>query len=136
FNNSWVSGNAIAFFIKGSGVREIEVFESDPTKAAELVVTFTGTQTTTAVYELEKTSFVEVFPNPFKGSFNVNVALDSPSDITISTFDLTGKQVEEKVVKQAEGSFHYSSNTTLSPGMYLVKVKVNESEKVYKIISE
>ncbi|MBL7931131.1 MAG: hypothetical protein JNL60_04495, partial [Bacteroidia bacterium] len=24
FNNSWVSGNAIAFFIKGSGVREIE----------------------------------------------------------------------------------------------------------------
>lgn len=136
FNNSWASGNAMAFFIKGSGVREVEAFESDPTKVAELVVTFTGTQTTTAVYDLEKTSFVEVFPNPFKGSFNVNVALDSPSDIMISTYDLTGKLVEEKTVKQAEGSFHYASNTTLSPGMYLVKVKLNGSEKVYKIISE
>ncbi len=137
FNNNWASGNAMSFFLKGSGVREVEAFESDPAKAAELVINFTGTQTATAVYELSKASYVELFPNPCKNNFQVNIGVDSPSDISISTYDLTGKLMEHKNIKQySEGNLQYTSSTELAPGMYLVKVKINEKEKVYKLIAE
>lgn len=137
FNNNWASGNAMSFFIKGSGVREVESYEGDPLKAAELVINFTGTQTTTAVYELSKSTYVNVYPNPCAGSYQVHIGIDRPSDISVSTYDLTGKLVDQKLVKQApEGNFQYSSSNSLNPGLYLVKVKINETEKVYKLISE
>lgn len=137
FNNNWASGNAMSFFLKGSGVREVEAFESDPTKVAELVINFTGTTTTTGIDELNKASYVDVFPNPCKGSFQVNIGTNSPTDIHIATYDLTGKLLEQKVIKQyTEGNYTYSSSADLAPGMYLVKVKLNGTEKVYKLISE
>lgn len=40
-NPGWEQGNSMAFFIKGTGVREAESFDGDEAKAAKLIVTYT-----------------------------------------------------------------------------------------------
>lgn len=135
FNSGWNPGNALAFFIKGSGTREVVAYEDDPTKAAELVVTYSVNAT--GINELSKGAPVMVYPNPFKNAFNVITDLAGPSDVTISVLDLTGKLVEQKVVKQAAaGAFNYTSSTPLQAGIYFVKVQTNEKQEIFKMIAE
>ncbi len=138
FNNNWVPGNPMAFFLKGIGTREVQSFEGDPTKTAELVVTYSvAGGIPNGITEVVNRSSVNVFPNPFKNAFNANIEVNTPSDIAISVYDLTGKLVEEKLVKQAAvGNFSYSSTSQLNPGIYFVKVKANNKEEVIKLISE
>ena len=138
FKSTWVSGNAMAFFIKGSGTHEVESFEGDPLLAPELVVTYSVAGSgTTSVTEWDRISSVSVYPNPFKNEFNLNVEVHTPSDLSISVYDLMGKLMEEKNVAQIGiGTFSYTSNSDLTPGMYFVKVKVNNKEEVVKLISE
>ncbi len=38
--SNWKSGNAAAFYIKGSGTREVESFEGEPAAAAKLYITY------------------------------------------------------------------------------------------------
>jgi hypothetical protein len=38
--NGWNSGNAMAFFLKGTGTREVESFDGDAPKAAQLVIEY------------------------------------------------------------------------------------------------
>ena len=141
FNNNWVSGNAMAFFIKGPGLREVESFEGDPAKAAQLVVTYSvsgGTSTlTTGMMEQNSGTHLTVYPNPFKSSFNLNVEVKSSSDVNVSVYDHTGKLVESKSVKQADpGIFYYSPTTPLNSGMYFVKVQANGKTETMKLIAE
>ena len=140
FNPSWVSGNPMVFFIKGVGTREVESFEGDAAKAPELVVTYSvaGSGTlTTNISEFSKKSSVSVYPNPFKNTFTTSIEITNPSDVNISVIDMTGKIVEEKIVKNvSSGNFNYTSNTHLNPGMYFVKVQANNAQEVIKIISE
>ena len=132
----WSSGNGIAFFIKGTGTREVHAFESDPTKVAELVVTY-SVAGATGIQELNKTASVNVYPNPFKNAFTVSKELTAASDVVISVYDLSGKLVEEKLIKQAAaGAFHYTSTAELTAGMYFVKVQANNTQEVLKLVSE
>ena len=39
-NNSWAANNAMAFYLYGSGTREVESFDGDATKAAQLVIEY------------------------------------------------------------------------------------------------
>jgi|GEM_PF-2297385 len=139
FNNNWVPGNPMAFFIKGIGTREVQSYEGDPTKTAELVITYSVTGgTPTGVSEvIGNISSVDVYPNPFKNSFTTNIKVSRPSDISIFVYDITGKLVEETHAKHVEtGVFSYMSVSQLKPGMYFVKVKTDDKEEVIKVISE
>lgn len=135
FKSGWASGNAMAFFIKGTGTREVESFDGDPLSAPELVVTYSVAAT--GIEELKNSSSVTVYPNPFKNSFKVAIELYSPSDVKISVYDLTGKLIEEKSVENvAIGTFDYISVSQLNPGMYFVKIKTNNKQEIIKLISE
>ncbi|PBQ30483.1 hypothetical protein CNR22_01435 [Sphingobacteriaceae bacterium] len=135
FKTGWASGNAMAFFIKGSGTREVESFDGDPALAPQLVITYS--LAVTGVNEIEKSSSVTVYPNPFKNSFHVNVDLATSSDLVISVYDLMGKVMEERTFEKASaGTFQYTSGSDLQPGVYFVKVKANKKQQVFKIISE
>jgi hypothetical protein len=135
FKAGWASGNAMAFFIKGTGTREVEAYDGDPNLAPELVVTYSMTATGTE--ELKNNASIAIYPNPFNNVFKVDVELYSTSDVNISVYDLTGKLVEEKSVENVPaGTFNYSSVSQLNPGMYFVKIKTNNTQKIIKIISE
>lgn len=136
FQSGWNPGNAMAFFIKGSGTREVEAYEDDPTKVAELVVTYSG-GLPTGIAEERKNSSVMAYPNPFNNSFHISVELADASDIVISVMDITGKTVEQKIVKQAPaGVFKYSTSGQMQAGVYFVKVQTVEKQEVLKMIAE
>ena len=42
--DNWKEGNAMAFYIKGQGTREVEAFEDEPTAAAKLFIEFAMTE--------------------------------------------------------------------------------------------
>jgi hypothetical protein len=131
----WASGNAMAFYIKGTGTREVESFDGDvPAKAPMLVVQY---NTATGINEVREKLQVSAYPNPFKSSFNLSVELHAPSDVNVSVYDLTGKVVEEKSVENAgTGTFRYTSGKQLTPGMYFVKVQAGDKQQTIKIIAE
>lgn len=131
----WASGNAMAFYIKGTGTREVESFDGDvPAKAPMLVVQY---NTVTGINEVREKLQVSAYPNPFKSSFNLSVELHASSDVNVSVYDLTGKVVEEKSVENAgTGTFRYTSGKQLTPGMYFVKVQAGDKQQTIKIIAE
>lgn len=142
FKSTWAPGNPMAFFLKGPGMRQVYSYEGDPSKVAELVITYstTGTSTVvtgTGITEHTQASSVNVYPNPFKNAFNIKVNVETPGDVKISVFDITGKLVEEKNFEQAaSGTLSYTSASNLNSGMYFVKVQANNKEEVIKVISE
>ncbi|PBQ34405.1 hypothetical protein CNR22_22375 [Sphingobacteriaceae bacterium] len=142
FKSTWAPGNPMAFFFKGPGMRQVYSFEGDPTKVAELTITYstTGTSTVvtgTGITEMHNTSSVNVYPNPFKSTFNVKVEVETPGDVKISVIDITGKLVEEKNFEQAAmGTLSYTFASHLNSGMYFVKVQANNKQEVIKVISE
>jgi hypothetical protein len=132
----WASGKPMAFFIKGNGTREVEAYDGDAPNAPLLVVQYSLTATGIAE-QLNSSNAVTVYPNPFNGSFNINVEVYSASDLNIYVYDLTGKIVEEKTSVRAEmGTFKYTLGSKLSSGLYFVKVQANNKQEVVKVIAE
>lgn len=48
--DNWKAGNAMAFYIKGEGTREVEAYEGEPTAAAKLFIEFAMTEEDLAEY--------------------------------------------------------------------------------------
>jgi len=133
--SGWASGNAMAFFIKGTGTREVESYDGDVTKAPELVVQYS--LTVTGIKEFNTKLNVSIYPNPFSNKYAVNVKLNGVSDVNISVYDITGNKIDEsKNENVIEGDFIYKSTAELSAGLYFVKVQVNNKEEVFKIIAQ
>lgn len=42
---NWVSGNAVAFYLKGKGTREVESYEGEPTAATKLIINYDNATT-------------------------------------------------------------------------------------------
>jgi hypothetical protein len=134
-NASWVSGNALAFFIKGTGTREVEAFDGDPLLAPELVITYSTV--TTGINELDLQRSANIYPNPFKSSFNMDIELVDSPELSISIYDAMGKLIEQKNEKQEQlGTYHFVSKASFTKGIYFVHVKANNSNELIKVISE
>lgn len=133
---SWVSGNAMAFFIKGYGTREVESFDGDAPKAPMLVVQYSSVPTSIREQKINS-AFVSVYPNPFHGTFNMNIDVYKAGDLSVSLYDLTGKVIETKTVQQvAAGVFTYAPSSVLPQGMYFVKVQTGSQHQTIKVIAE
>jgi len=132
--SGWVSGNAMAFYIKGTGTREVEAFEGDAAKAPELVIQFSAV---TGIKEITQKLDATIFPNPFKSSFNVQYGLEGNSDVVVSIYDMTGKLISEKTISNVSaGTHNYNPALKLETGMYFVKIKTNNDQKILKVIAE
>lgn len=131
----WVSGNAMAFYIKGTGTREVEAFDGDPALAPKLVVEYS---IATGINETHSTgAFVNVYPNPFHGNLNIQVSLQKTEDLSVSIYDLTGKVMESKHMGlTAAGILNYTPASTLAAGMYFVKIQTGTQQQTIKVISE
>jgi len=70
-----------------------------------------------------------VYPNPFSSSATVKYDLTKPSKITLSLFDLAGRQVETIINEnQAPGAYQFDINAEkyrLIPGIYIMKFMEN-----------
>lgn len=95
----------------------------------------TGTNPTGMDEYYNQVSF-GVYPNPAQDEVNLNINMTEPSDVNVSILDLTGKEVIAAPQQNlAEGMQRVAVNTsTLTPGMYLVKVTTATGTSTKRII--
>lgn len=86
------------------------------------------------VQPLDKGNYSGVYPNPAKATekFHVLVHLEEIAPVTISIFDVSGKEL---IVKTLEGDAMYESTFELNiSGMYFIKVESSGYSTTHKII--
>jgi hypothetical protein len=83
---------------------------------------------------------LEVFPNPYHEIININLHLDEKSKLNITVYDIIGKRVAVLAdAYQDAGDISYTFSGKefgLTNGTYIIKVKVNNSEYIKKIIEQ
>lgn len=80
-----------------------------------------------------------VSPNPFVDLINVSYQLNNNADVSIGVYTILGAKVTDVVVNnsQEKGTYTYTVPTQdlgLTPGLYFVKFKFNDTEYNEKII--
>jgi hypothetical protein len=132
---TWVSGNAMAFYIKGIGTREVESFDGGDPKVPMLVLSYSTS--VVGIEENAERSLVSLYPNPASGVFNLKVETNMNANVSIQVYDLTGKLVDELANSvNINNELNVKSNNQLTSGMYFVKVKINNKVQTLKFISE
>ena len=92
-------------------------------------VVITSTTTALATNNFQFAGF-EAYPNPTNDILNLK---NSQNIDNITVFDLLGKEVLTQKINATESQIDIS---TLSSGMYLIKVKAGENSKTIKIIKQ
>lgn len=78
------------------------------------------------------TSKFNVFPNPSKGI--LNISSDQQTNITVSIFDLSGKQIQTSFIQNATKTSIDLIN--LPKGLYLIQIETNNESIMKRIILE
>ena len=88
----WSEGNALAFFITGTGVREAESFDGSADNAAELVVTYLPVSMAMAQIASSSDDAEEYIYTPENESFRTQGSMDvTSSDIELGTENPNGQ---------------------------------------------
>ncbi|MCX7736708.1 MAG: SBBP repeat-containing protein [Candidatus Kapabacteria bacterium] len=77
---------------------------------------------------------IQIYPNPATSSFVVNANFDEDSDIDLKLFDILGRETisyNRNNVTEIEESFNIEG---LTSGIYLIKLRINGEEMIYKLI--
>lgn len=81
-----------------------------------------------------------VYPNPFVDNISLRiVALDENSPIEYTLYDILGRAVIENSMSMAEGNETYElplNGSSLSLGIYILKVKQSGKERSFKLIKK
>ncbi len=95
-----------------------------------------GSSTTTSIAEETVNNIMlNAYPNPFEGNVTVAYTLEEGSDVTVSIFDISGKELSSETVSQTPGNHEYSfAGSSLSNGMYYVKVATATSEATVTLV--
>lgn len=79
----------------------------------------------------ELTREINLYPNPSRGEFSIDLGRLQSSETGISIFDYTGKQVIVDQKINADGTLQIAG---LNSGIYYVKIKNNQSEITKRVI--
>jgi len=108
-----------------------------PTTANDTVyrVFITADLTSGLADENSSINFLNVFPNPFNGITRIQFSLKENENVEISVYDLTGKKVDELYNKKYNsGMNQFDWHSSLSSGMYFLRLSTEKDKKVIKII--
>ncbi len=118
---NWASGNAIAFYLKGKGTREVESYDGEPAAAPKLIIKYETVATD--INDANATEAV-VFPNPT--SENVNVSgVDNIQSLEL--INLNGISV----ISANNVSTLNVSN--IENGSYILKIKTADTQLFKKV---
>lgn len=101
------------------------------TDCDSVLITAVGIAENTPVQAEVKTS-----PNPFTETANISLTLNQATDVEISVYDITGKQVAVIQKGQLGAGAHLITWTPagLSDGIYFLQVKAGDSVQTKKIV--
>jgi N-acetyl-anhydromuramyl-L-alanine amidase AmpD len=97
----------------------------------------TVTSVATDVKELSNADMVNVYPNPFTQNFEVNIDLQTDTDLKVVLFDALGKEIIQFQSKESKGRYRKTIDTgalNLSQGVYWMTIKCNNQEFTKKLI--
>jgi len=79
---------------------------------------------------------VSIFPNPILDNANIEFTIKSNSDVSIETYDFTGKKIQTVLSQQLpEGANNVNLNTNdLTSGIYFIRIKIGNSNILNKKI--
>lgn len=97
-------------------------------------ITFTGPITQSQTYVLANENFIKpiskLYPNPNNGIFQIDLP-NQLSEAQLEVFDFSGKEI---LVKEAYQSGTTVDVSTLSAGLYFVKISTPEHSEVLKFV--
>ncbi|MEI9955817.1 MAG: T9SS type A sorting domain-containing protein [Ferruginibacter sp.] len=86
---------------------------------------------------IDKTSGVNIFPNPVRNELQLQIPSDKNEIATIQIEDAAGRIVQTKTLQLNGAAIYTSLNTSLLvPGMYLLNVKREGKQEVKKFIKQ
>jgi spore germination protein YaaH len=81
---------------------------------------------------------VVVYPNPFSESSTIKYTIKESSNVEISLTDVLGKKIvvqQKQFIQNGDHSVSINKNElSLSKGIYMITIRINEVEKNYKLI--
>jgi hypothetical protein len=74
-------------------------------------------------------------PNPFGGNTRIVLNLSADAQVEMEVYDVTGKQMEPVFAGHVKkGSHHFGMGDDLKAGIYFVRLRLNDEEKVLKVL--
>lgn len=78
-----------------------------------------------------------IYPNPSSGNVSIVIKSSSQSGITISLYDITGKEVMHKAVTASVGSNTFNVDVShLAAGNYVVGIKDKDNDLISRVITK
>jgi hypothetical protein len=77
---------------------------------------------------------IKLGPNPFVTDLTLYLKLNAPASISIKIYDLYGMIRSSRIYSRPEGFHNITISPEISPGLYILELKINEVKKKYKII--
>lgn len=102
-------------------------------ESASLTVCTKSNSLATANFEVDN---FNLYPNPNKGNFNIHFTSNNTSDLKVLVFDLSGKQIFERVYRNEPKSNKNIQLSNVQTGVYLLKIINDDIETVKKIVIE
>jgi hypothetical protein len=111
------------------------VIETDGNGQSTVKELFINVLPVTAVSSPLEEQMITIYPNPFESSSVVEIDMESDGQLSIEIMNSLGEKVKELVNSEqlSSGTYQFVVDD-LSPGAYIVKIKINDREKHLKII--
>ncbi|PCH95278.1 MAG: hypothetical protein COB85_04675, partial [Bacteroidetes bacterium] len=82
-------------------------------------------------------NYMQVFPNPSRGNFTIDISIAKREYVEIRIYDLQGRLIEERVLGRVQGSHIEEINISeYGSGLYYIQLKTESSMEIKKIILE
>ncbi len=93
-------------------------------------------QSPTGVEPIADANAITIYPNPTSGKFQISYFLQEKSEVQLNIWDMTGRNVvNQNVGEQQDGIHHHEINLdTAQDGIYLIRLRTNQGEKVAKVV--
>jgi len=98
-----------------------------------------STSIPTSVQELDQTTGLRVFPNPFSNEIVITLKLDADADLSLVLTDVLGRRLSESNTHEHSGDVRKTLETAplkLAPGIYWLTVSINGKAYTQKLIRE
>jgi hypothetical protein len=78
---------------------------------------------------------VSIYPNPADDQINIELSLETPSDVEVSIMQVSGQELSKRTFSSISGEQILPINLMLlNDGVYLVKVKTNQGIRLEKVV--
>jgi len=80
---------------------------------------------------------VNAYPNPFNSSTIIEFTLDEPKDMSVTVYDVLGREVQrlaEGQLPEGRYRFRFTPDDFLAQGLYFYRLQSGQKSKVGKLI--